>query len=98
MIPTAIAFGPDGSLYYTDAGARSDIVAPKVRRIAPNGVVSTVAGNGKVADAGDGLQATAASFVSVDGVAVHPLRHLVLAEPYTTLVRESAAVTRLTPT
>jgi uncharacterized protein (TIGR03437 family) len=72
MAPSSINFGPDGSLYYSDAGYRADAFAPKVRRISPSGVVSTVAGSGKVGFSGDGGPATAATFQSIDGVAVDP--------------------------
>ena len=80
MVPTAIAFGPDGSLYYTDGGFRTDVVTPKVRKISPTGVVSTVAGNGKAVDAGDNGPATAASFASADGLAVDPAGNVFVAE------------------
>ncbi|HYL35056.1 MAG TPA: hypothetical protein VEV17_03990 [Bryobacteraceae bacterium] len=98
MIPTAIAFGPDGSLYYTDAGFRTDPVAPKVRRIAPNGVITTVAGNGKIAFAGDGQAATSASFVSVDGVAVDPSGNVFVAEYNGNRVRKVDASTGIITT
>lgn len=39
--PFAIAFGSDGSYYVADRGAR------KVRKIAPNGIITTVAGTGE---------------------------------------------------
>jgi uncharacterized protein (TIGR03437 family) len=69
-----------------------------VRRIAPNGVVSTVAGNGKIAFAGDGLQATAASFVSVDGVAVDPSGNVFVAEYNGARVRKVDASTGIITT
>ena len=38
--PESVAFGPDGSLYIADPGAK------KIRRVALNGTISTVAGTG----------------------------------------------------
>jgi uncharacterized protein (TIGR03437 family) len=70
MFPTAFAWGPDGSLYFTDSGFRNASTTPKVRKILPNGTVAPVAGNGQRAYAGDGGPATAASFLTTDGVAV----------------------------
>ncbi len=58
--PESVAFGPDGSLYIADPGAK------KIRRVAPNGTISTVAGTGAgcvstTAACGDGGPATAAT-------------------------------------
>jgi uncharacterized protein (TIGR03437 family) len=93
MLPAAIAFGPDGSLYYADAGLRNDLLAPRVRRISPGGVVSTVAGNGKIGFSGDGGPATAAMFTSIDGVAVDPSGNVYAAEYNGARVRKVDAVT-----
>ncbi|HYW73595.1 MAG TPA: RHS repeat-associated core domain-containing protein [Pyrinomonadaceae bacterium] len=52
LIPTV-----DGSLYFIDQDNL------RIRRIAPDGTISTFAGNGQFSDAGDGLPATQASFI-----------------------------------
>ena len=49
-----IAQGPDGSLYIADTFNN------RIRRVAPDGVITTVAGNGQGAYGGDGGRATAA--------------------------------------
>ncbi len=70
MSPVALAFGPDGSLYFADNDGHSQ---ERIRRIAPNGIVTTVAGNGiETPDGslGDGGPATRASFFGVDSIAV----------------------------
>ncbi|MEQ1860824.1 MAG: RHS repeat-associated core domain-containing protein [Chthoniobacteraceae bacterium] len=55
--PSGIAFGPDGAIYTTDfSNAR-------VRRIGPDGIISTFAGNGTLGFTGDGGPALDASIV-----------------------------------
>jgi sugar lactone lactonase YvrE len=46
--PTAVAFGPDRALYIADSANE------RVRRVAPDGTISTFAGNGSPAYTGDG--------------------------------------------
>jgi sugar lactone lactonase YvrE len=53
--PFAIARGPDGALYLCDVDNQ------RVRKITKDGIISTVAGNGKKAYSGDGGPATEAS-------------------------------------
>ena len=53
-----MAFGPDGSMYIAD---RND---HKIRRMAPNGVISTFAGTGTAGYNGDNLTATSARLSS----------------------------------
>lgn len=63
--PTHLALAPDGSLYFIDSGNA------RVRRIAPSGIISTVAGGGTPGDGlGDGGPATSASLVSPADLAV----------------------------
>jgi RHS repeat-associated protein len=68
VTPTALAFGPDGSLYIAEA------TTGRVRRVAPDGIISTVAGNGRgcapTLPCGDGGPAALAGFVSPDSIAV----------------------------
>ena len=65
-LPQGLAFGPDGSLYIADSGNR------RVRRIAPNGTISTFAGNGVAGNRGNGSRAIDASFREIGGLAVGP--------------------------
>jgi hypothetical protein len=62
--PTAIALGPDGSLFLTDTGNN------RVRRITPDGIINTVAGTGVPGSFGEGGSATAASLDTPMGLAV----------------------------
>src|SRR2546421_124504 len=45
----------DGSIYFTDSRER------RIRRVNPDGIITTVAGNGTVGSTGDGGPATAAA-------------------------------------
>ena len=77
--PTALALGLDGSLYIADPGL------DRVRRIAPGGTITTVAGTGQAcaapADAcGDGGPATAAALADPQGVWVSPSGQIFIAD------------------
>ena len=62
--PTGLAVAGDGTVFVADT--RNN----RVRRIALNGVITTVAGNGKAAFDGDGGQPTRAALNAPQGVAV----------------------------
>ena len=71
MDPGWIKVTADGTIYYTDAGyGGSDPDFARVRKIAPNGIVTTVAGIGKPGFSGDGAPAVSASLGFPGGVAV----------------------------
>jgi len=52
--PSGVAVDSTGNLYISDAGNN------RIRRVAPNGVISTIAGNGNAGFSGDGGPATSA--------------------------------------
>jgi RHS repeat-associated protein len=58
------SFGPDGSMYIAVSDSKT------IRRIGPDGIISTVAGNGTLGFAGDGGPATQAQLSAVRDVAV----------------------------
>ncbi len=64
--PTGIDVGPDGSVYIADNTAH------RVRRVDPNGIITTFAGDGAAVHAGDGGPATAASVLNPRFVVVGP--------------------------
>jgi len=62
--PTSIDLAPDGSLYIADSGNS------RIRRISPDGIISTVAGTGVVGLSGDGGQAVDAELTYPTAVSV----------------------------
>ncbi len=72
--PVGLAVGPDGSVYIADATAH------KIRRVTPDGVISTFAGNGQAASNGDRLRATQASLNEPTQMAFDGMGNLYIAE------------------
>ncbi len=64
--PGNIAVGPDGSVYIADTGTH------RVRRVTPNGIIDTFAGNGLEGTSGNGEPATQASLAFPYALAVSP--------------------------
>ncbi len=64
--PNGLAVDPAGNLYIADYGNF------RVRRIDPNGTITTVAGSGSYGSTGDGGPATSAKLSQVTGVAFDP--------------------------
>lgn len=62
--PTSLAAGPDGSLYLADT------LNNRVRRITPDGVITTFAGTGEPAEKGDDGPAVEAALLEPTGIAV----------------------------
>jgi RHS repeat-associated protein len=64
--PVSVAIGADGSLYIADQGNL------RIRRVAPDGIITTVAGNGQYGFSGDGGPAVAAQLDFPHAIAVGP--------------------------
>jgi len=62
--PSGVAVAPDGSLYIADTNHA------RIRRVGPDGIITTVAGNGLEGFSGDGGPATQATLGYASGVAV----------------------------
>ncbi len=62
--PKGVFLDNSNNIYFTDAGTHH------VRKIAANGVITTIAGTGTAGFSGDGGSATAATFNSLFGIAV----------------------------
>jgi uncharacterized protein (TIGR03437 family) len=82
--PTALALDPAGNLYFTD----SSPFAMRVRRIATNGIITTVAGNGVTSFGGDGLQATSAALNFPLGIAFDSAGNYYIADAGNNRVRK----------
>lgn len=91
--PTALAFDSAGNLYLADTNNH------RVRRIAATtGAITTVAGNGIEAFAGDNGPAIAASIDSPTGLALDSSGNLYIADTHNGRVRKVAASTGLIAT
>jgi uncharacterized protein (TIGR03437 family) len=80
MVPGWIKVAADGTIYYTDDGIDGIDGSQRVRKIAPNGIVSTVAGTGVGGFTGDGGPAISAQFGLVTGVAVDPAGNVYISD------------------
>jgi uncharacterized protein (TIGR03437 family) len=72
--PYGLAVSADGSLYIADLGNG------RVRRVSPNGLISTVAGTGARAVSADGIPATAAALLSPRNVLADRAGNLYISE------------------
>jgi trimeric autotransporter adhesin len=82
--PGGVAVDGDGNLYIAD----SDF--DRVRKVAPGGTITTVAGTGTFGYSGDGGLATAAQLTAPGGVAVDGDGNLYIADTFNSRVRKVA--------
>jgi YD repeat-containing protein len=75
--PDDVAAASDGSVYIQDSADNA-----RVRRVGPDGIITTVAGNGVHGYSGDGGPAIAASLGSMNGIALGPDGSLYIAEEF----------------
>ncbi len=72
--PSSVACDAAGNLFVADESG------DRVRRVDPNGIITTVAGNGQSGSSGDGGPATSASFGGSFGVTVDAFGNLILSD------------------
>ena len=96
-LPFGVAVGLDGSLYIADVGNN------RIRKVSPEGIITTVAGNGigtgstdgeggdPADDLGDGGPATSASLGFPRGVATDAMGNLYIADTNNSRIRRMSA-------
>ena len=80
LFSAGVALGPDGSIYIADGENH------RIRRVGPDGIITTVAGNGTQGYAGDGGPATEAQ-ISGGDVALGPDGSIYIAETFNFRIR-----------
>jgi sugar lactone lactonase YvrE len=80
--PYAVDLDTSGNVYIADRFNN------RIRRVTPQGTISTIAGNGTAASTGNGGAATLASVASPTDLAVAPDNTIYIAEPVTHRVRK----------
>lgn len=83
--PMSIALQPDGTLFIADTGNHC------IRSVAPNGIITTVAGNGKPGDSGDGSASQNATLRNPSGLAMDSDNTLLIADTGNHRIRRIAA-------
>ena len=86
--PGWLALGPDGSVYFTDDGDLRYFGYARIRKVAPSGVITTVAGGGTVGFTGDGGPATAALFRGISGVGVDSAGNIFISDSANSRIRK----------
>jgi sugar lactone lactonase YvrE len=85
--PRAVAVDGAGNLFIADSGNN------RIRKISPDGIITTIAGNGAVGYSGDGGLATRASFSGVGAVAVDSAGNVYVADSGNNAIRFLRPVT-----
>ena len=79
--PQGLVVDAAGNLYFSDNGNN------RVRKIDPQGIINTVAGNGSCGFSGDGGPASQAELCGPQGVGVDSQQHLFIADAYNGRIR-----------
>lgn len=79
--PTSIAFDSAGNCFI------SDCFNGRIRKVAPSGIISTIAGNGATSYSGDGGQATSAGIYHPYGIAFDASDNLIISDSLNNRIR-----------
>jgi len=88
--PWRVTIDPAGNLYIADS------VNNRVRKLAPNGIITTVAGNGSPGYAGDGGPATSASLRIPEQAELDVSGNLYIADTYNNVIRKVDTTGKIT--
>ncbi|WP_158849381.1 T9SS type A sorting domain-containing protein [Algibacter sp. L1A34] len=80
--PSGLGVDANGNLYISDRNNH------RIRKVATNGIITTVAGNGTDGDSGDGGQATAANLDTPTDVAVDATGNIYISDWYNHKIRK----------
>jgi trimeric autotransporter adhesin len=80
--PSSVAVGADGSIYIADFGNA------RIRKVTPDGIISTIAGNGIQGTAGDGGPATKASLWGPQQIALDGAGNVYVADELNSAIRK----------
>jgi uncharacterized protein (TIGR03437 family) len=86
--PGWLALGSDGSIYFTDDGDGRFYGYSRIRKVATNGTISTVAGGDTSTFSGDGGPATAARLRSASGVTIDAGGNLFISDALDARIRK----------
>src|SRR5579871_4475762 len=92
ILPTAIVFDPQGNLYLAETASHV------IRKVDPNGIITTIAGTGTQGFSGDNGQATAAQLDSPQGVALDAANNIYIADTHNDCIRKITAATGIITT
>ncbi|HEY3128887.1 MAG TPA: NHL repeat-containing protein [Acidobacteriota bacterium] len=79
--PYGLALDSLGNIYFADAGNH------RIRKVTPDGLINTIAGNGTPGTSGDGGPAVLAQLYYPEALAIGPEGNLYIAEPYYRRIR-----------
>ncbi len=79
--PQGVAIDAAGNVYIADS------VNNRIRKVATNGIITTIAGTGKQGYTGDGGLATNAQFYSPDGIAVDNAGNVYVSDTHNAVIR-----------
>ncbi len=80
--PYRVALDPAGNLYIADPGNN------RIRKLAPNGIITTVAGNGSSNYSGDGGPATGAALAYAEDAVIDVFGNLFIADSANNVIRK----------